>query len=82
MNTSQIKKELHQYIDKGDHRLINIMYALAKEYTKEPDDIVGYNVDGSPIKKVDLKKRVKSASERVKSGDYIPQEEIEKEVKN
>lgn len=53
---------------------------MSKEYKKPV--IVGYNVDGTPITQQGLKSRVKAASKRVKSGDYIAQEEVEKEVEN
>ncbi len=42
---------------------------------------IGFTIDGEPITKEVLKNRVKQASERVKSGDYITQEEVDKEVK-
>ena len=42
---------------------------------------IGFTINGEPITKEDLKNRVKVASERVKSGDYIPQEEVDKEIK-
>jgi hypothetical protein len=57
-----------------------MVHAMSKEYTKS--DVVGYNVDGSPITKESLLKRAKAASQRVKSGDYIKQEEVDKEVEN
>lgn len=44
--------------------------------------IIGFTIDGDPITNKDLKSRVKQASERVKSGDYITQEEVYKEVKD
>lgn len=53
---------------------------MSKEYKKS--DIVGFEVDGSPITKESLTRRAKSASERVKSGDYITQEKVEKEIEN
>jgi hypothetical protein len=53
---------------------------MSKEYQKPI--VVGYNVDGSPITKEHLLKRAKAASKRVKSGDFISQEELEKEIDN
>ena len=52
---------------------------MSKEYDKSKN--IGYTVDGNPITKEDLKSRVKAASKKVKSGDYISQEEVDKEVK-
>jgi hypothetical protein len=52
---------------------------MSKEY--EQSKIIGFTINGEPITKEDLKNRDKVASERVKSGDYITQEEVDKEVK-
>ncbi len=32
MTTSNIRVKLHDYIDKGDEKLLKLMYAVAKEY--------------------------------------------------
>jgi hypothetical protein len=53
--------------------------AISDGYASEP---IGHDADGIPIDKDKLRKRVQAASKRVKSGDYIAQEEIEKEIKN
>ncbi len=53
---------------------------MSKEYQKT--DLVGYNLDGTPISKQHLADRVKAASVRVKSGDFITQDEVEKEIEN
>ncbi|MBS3742606.1 MAG: hypothetical protein V5A47_11270 [Bacteroidales bacterium] len=52
---------------------------MSKEYNQSEN--VGYTVDGKPVTKEELKNRVKKASERVKSGDYITQEEVDEEIK-
>ncbi len=53
---------------------------MNKKY--EQTKFIGFTIDGEPITKQDLKNRVKQASERVKSGDYISQEEVDEEVKD
>ena len=80
MGTSEIRKEIHDYIDHADERFLKLVYVMSKEY--ENTLIVGYTAKGKSITKMDLKNRVKAASKRVKSGDFISQEEIEKEVEN
>jgi hypothetical protein len=55
-----------------------MVYAMVKEYKE--DVIVGYNIDGTSITHEDLKARVKNASKRVKSGDFLTQDEVAKEV--
>lgn len=80
MDANKLREELHKYIDHADKTFLKMVHAMRKEY--EQSENVGYTVDGTPISKEDLKKRVKAASERVKSGEYISQEEVDKEVKN
>ena len=82
MNKEAIKKELHSYIEKADNRFLKMMYALAKNYQDEDTIIVGYEVDGTPITKETLINEVREASEQVKSGKYISQEDLDKEVEN
>jgi len=80
MGVQKLREELHHYINHADERFLKMVYAMSKEYTEET--VIGYNVDGSPITRESLTKRVKAASQRVKSGDYITHEEVEKEVEN
>ncbi len=37
MQTSNIRQKLHQYVDKGDEKLLKLMYAVAKEYNDDDD---------------------------------------------
>jgi hypothetical protein len=78
MGVAELKTELHNYIDHADERFLKMVYAMSLEY-KAPA-VIGYHVDGSPITRKELAHRVGSASKRVKSGNFISQEEVEKEV--
>lgn len=80
MGIPELRNELHDFINRADERFLKMMYAMSREYNKPV--IVGYNTDGSPMKQQNLKSRVKAASKRVKSGDFLTQEEVEKEVDN
>ncbi len=80
MGAAELRKELHSYIDKADETFLKMVHAMSKEY--KPTTVVGYNVDGTPITKEDFKRRVKEASNRVKAGSYITQEDLEKEIEN
>ncbi len=44
--------------------------------------IVGYTVDGKPLTKEAYNKRLKKAEEQIQSGEFLTQEEIEKESEN
>jgi hypothetical protein len=37
MQASNIRQKLHQYVDKGDEKLLKLMYAVAKEYNEDDD---------------------------------------------
>ncbi len=78
MGTTDLRKELHKYIDKADEAFLKVVYALSIE--KKTSDIVGYRPDGKPFSQKELRNRVLTASKRVKEGDYISQEDIEEEV--
>lgn len=80
MGVAELKTELHNYIDHADERFLKMVYAMSREY-KAPM-VIGYKVDGTPITQKELVQRVTSASKRVKSGNFISHEEVEKEVEN
>jgi hypothetical protein len=37
MEPASIRQKLHQYIDKGDDKLLKLMYAVAREYNEDDD---------------------------------------------
>lgn len=37
MESKNIREKLHDYVDKGDPKLLKLMYAMAKEYNDEDD---------------------------------------------
>jgi hypothetical protein len=78
MTATVLHKEVRQYVDHADERFLRMVYAMSKEY--ENSLVVGYTAKGEPLTKDEIKERVKAASKRVKSGDFIAHEELEKEV--
>lgn len=44
--------------------------------------IVGYTTEGQPLTKSQYNERLIVAEKQIKSGDYITQEDLEKEVEN
>jgi hypothetical protein len=80
MGVQKLREELHEYINHADEKFLKMVYAMSKKYNETI--IVGYNIDGSEISKESLVKRAKAASKRVKSGDFLTQEEVDKEVEN
>ena len=78
MGTAELRKEAHRFIERANDKVLKKVLALDAENEKKV--IVGYEPDGTLITREDLKKRVKEASARVKAGDYITQEDLEKEI--
>jgi len=37
MEPANLRQKLHQYVDKGDDKLLKLMYAVAREYSDEDD---------------------------------------------
>ena len=72
MNALQIRQDLINYINIVDERFIKMVYAMAKEYSKEED----YTLAGPPMSKKTYKERIKKAKARVKSGQYTKQEDL------
>lgn len=48
----------------------------------EKEMIVGYTTDGKPLTKEAYNARLEKAEEQIASGNYLTQEEIEKESEN
>ena len=81
MSETELRKKLHEDIDKADHHLLNMINVLMEAYGDE-SVIIGYAIDGAPITRKDLKKRVEKAESQIAKGDYISHEDLEKESAN
>jgi len=77
MNTSKIRKELHESIDKGDERFLRLIHAVVTAYESDEED---YTRPGTPMDAENYKTRIQKARERVKSGSYTTQEDLEREM--
>ncbi len=53
-----------------------------KQLLKRDNPVVGYAVNGNPITREQLIKRIAAAEKRMDNGEFITQEELEKEAKN
>ncbi len=80
MTTLQKKTKIKKYIEqKADERFLNIVYAIMEADTNL---IVGYTADGKPLTRQEAKERLKKAEARINKGQYITQDELEKEAAN
>jgi len=82
MTATKVKESIHSLIDKIEDRdLLNAYLKIIEEGVSE-NPIVGYSTDGEPITKNKLVQRVRSGSDRVKSGDFISQGTLEQDSEN
>ena len=84
MAITSVKESLHDLIDRiEDEELLNAyLKIIEKGLPVSSDPIVGYTTKGEAITKSKLVQRARAASERVKSGQYISQEDLEQESEN
>ncbi|MEM7551078.1 MAG: hypothetical protein AAF363_15450 [Bacteroidota bacterium] len=71
MGAAQIRKELHNFIDNGDTKLIKLLYAVAKEYT-----------DDERISLEQYNKELDEAEAEIDRGEFLTHEEAVKEVRS
>jgi hypothetical protein len=61
MEPANIRQKLHQFVDKGDDKLLNLLYAVAKAYTGEDD--VEYEFSEGEIKILEDRKAKRLSGE-------------------
>ena len=84
MAISTVKESLHDLIEKiEDEELLSAyLKIIEKALPISSDPIVGYTAEGEVITRSKLVQRVRAASNRVKSGLYTTQEDLERESEN
>ena len=76
MGITELRKEVQSYIDKADDRFLKMVHALAKSYEDEED----YILPGPPMDIETYRRRINEARAQIDAGEYITQEELEKEM--
>ena len=76
METAELRKEAHRFIDKADDKILKKVLALAKSREEEED----YTLPGPPMDVETYRRRIIEASDRVKAGHYTTSEDLEKEM--
>lgn len=70
-------KVIQQIMNVSEASLLDKISSILDE-----EMIVGYSTDGEPLTKKEYNERLLFAEEQIESGDYISQEDLEKEVGN
>ncbi len=73
MGTISIREHLHDYVEKGDEKLLRLLYALAKEYND--DDEFEFELSEEDIKMFD-ERRTKRLSGESKTYNWQQAKEI------
>jgi len=74
MRATELKEKLYQYIDAASDEELERLNAYA-----EDDPIIGYTIEGEPIKAKAFKEKARAIRARVKEGHYRTLDELEKE---
>lgn len=84
MTTQQIRHSIHEIVDDTEEKaVLETYHAILKNLLKMRESIaVAYTVAGEPLTEGQYVKEVVAASQRVKSGQFIRHEELEKQVEN
>lgn len=80
MGALELRNDLIQYIDKADLRLLKVVKAVMESYWEE--EIVAYTVGGKSLNKESYQNELNEGIEEIKRGDFITQEDLEKESEN
>ncbi len=76
----ELRKEMKEYIDEADENLLNILKKIVESYRDK--NIVAYTTAGEPLNREEYSKKLKEAENAIKKGEYISQEDLEKESEN
>lgn len=77
MGALELKDSVLQYINSADERLLKVVKAVIESY--QEDEIVAYTVNGNPLTRNQYKIELTQAIEEINSGQFISQEDLEKE---
>lgn len=80
MGAIELKDNLLQYIEKADERLLKVVKAVMESYWE--NEIVAYTIDGNSLSKTAYKNELNNALDEIKRGEFITQENLEKEVES
>lgn len=77
METAEIRKKIHQYIDIADARLLKIINAII---VQDENNIVAYTTDGKPLTAAQYKAELDLSEKEIENGQFTTQEDLEKEI--
>ena len=79
MQSLELKKQIHAYVDEADTRLLRIVKGFFENYYDENEEVVAFHPDGSPMTKREYKIALDVAEAQIQDGDFISAEEFEQQ---
>ena len=80
MGALELRESVLGYINTADEHLLKVVKAVIESY--QENDIVAYTIDGKPLTRLAYKEELQEAKAEIKRGEYITQEDLEKESNN
>ncbi len=84
MTVQKIRRSIHEMIDQTSNpSILKTYHEILKNLFKMQESmVIAYTTDGQPLTESEYIRQIIEASQRVKSGEYIRHEDLEKEVNN
>lgn len=80
MGALELRESVLEYINTADERLLKVVKAVIESYQEE--EIVAFSVEGIPVTRSEYKTQLANAKLEIERGEYISQEDLEKESEN
>jgi hypothetical protein len=80
MGALELRDSVLKYINTADERLLKVVKAVIESY--QENDIVAHTIDGKTLTRMAYKEEPQEAKAEIKRGEYITQEDLEKESNN
>lgn len=80
MKADELKEKIIAYIDSADPELLNKLSDVIENY--QQTKAVAYTIEGKPLTKGAYEKELEIAGNEIKNGQFITQEDLEKEAEN
>ena len=80
MTAANLKASIHNLVDQINDEELLEAYLKIIEVGISSHEIIGFSTTGNPLTRQSLIDEVKMASQRVKAGRYISQEELEEKA--
>ncbi len=82
MTTQKIRRSIHELVDQTSNpAVLKAYHAILKNLLEMEEKMpVAYTLEGQPLDESEYIREIVEASQRVKAGKFIKQEDLEKEV--